>query len=69
LDPPLYEAPKRSVEDEDGFNTRQIARLIRKHFDRNRSEMVGVVYVDIGGLSGSAGLLESICCYRLFQIV
>lgn len=43
-----------------GFQTGNIARLTEKHLGKNSSGMLDVIYVDIGGLSGPEGLLESI---------
>ena len=45
----------------DGFKTGALARMKNKHFTQHLSNSIyDVVYVDIGGLSGSEGLLEAI---------
>ena len=53
--------PQVSFEVGNGFKTGEIARLTSKHLSREgRSSVLDVVYVDVGGLSGSEGLLESV---------
>eukprot|EP00571_Detonula_confervacea_P008756 CAMPEP_0172323184 /NCGR_PEP_ID=MMETSP1058-20130122/48082_1 /TAXON_ID=83371 /ORGANISM="Detonula confervacea, Strain CCMP 353" /LENGTH=423 /DNA_ID=CAMNT_0013039125 /DNA_START=9 /DNA_END=1280 /DNA_ORIENTATION=- len=54
-----------SFEVGDGFKTGELARMKEKHFrnkscSSNKDSTYDVVYVDIGGLSGSDGLLEAI---------
>ncbi len=52
--------PLLSFEVGNGFKTGEISRLTNKHLSRVDSLNVDVVYVDIGGLSGSEGLLEAV---------
>jgi hypothetical protein len=53
--------PLLSFEVGNGFKTGEIARLTGKHLRRkDSSRILDVVYVDIGGLSGPEGLLESV---------
>jgi hypothetical protein len=53
--------PHVSFEVGDGFKTGQLVRLKQKHFkNQSSSSIYDVMYVDIGGLSGSEGLLEVI---------
>jgi len=53
--------PLLSFEVGNGFKTGEIARLTGKHLSReDSSRILDVVYVDIGGLSGPEGLLESV---------
>jgi len=56
--------PSIAFEVGDGFKTGQLARMKDKHFvgcdTADDSGIYDVVYVDIGGLSGSEGLLEAI---------
>lgn len=53
--------PYVSFEVGDGFKTGKLVRLKQKHFKNQSSNTIyDVVYVDIGGLSGSEGLLEAI---------
>lgn len=55
--------PLLSFEVGNGFKTGEISRLTNKHLSRvdsSRIRALDVVYVDIGGLSGSEGLLEAV---------
>ena len=53
--------PQLSFEVGDGFKTGSLARMKEKHFGNNTENTnYDVVYVDIGGLSGSEGLLEAV---------
>ncbi|KAL7546039.1 hypothetical protein ACHAWF_009384 [Thalassiosira exigua] len=56
--------PRVSFEVGDGFKIGELARMEARHFaNRDRSDdrrVYDVVYVDIGGLSGSEGLLEAV---------
>lgn len=55
--------PLVSFEVGNGFKTGEVARLTGKHFlnrENSSSRIIDAVYVDIGGLSGAEGLLESL---------
>eukprot|EP00581_Thalassiosira_minuscula_P006683 CAMPEP_0183703050 /NCGR_PEP_ID=MMETSP0737-20130205/938_1 /TAXON_ID=385413 /ORGANISM="Thalassiosira miniscula, Strain CCMP1093" /LENGTH=364 /DNA_ID=CAMNT_0025929749 /DNA_START=496 /DNA_END=1590 /DNA_ORIENTATION=+ len=57
--------PHLSFEVGDGFNTGGLARMRKAHFgdsdcSDNNCSTYDAVYVDIGGLSGSEGLLEAV---------
>lgn len=53
--------PELTFEVGDGFHTGELARMRRNYFgEATSSRTFDVVYVDIGGLSGSEGLLEAL---------
>lgn len=55
--------PLLSFEVGNGFKTGEISRLTNNHLSRvesSKARALDVVYVDIGGLSGSEGLLEAV---------
>ena len=54
--------PNLSFEVGDGFKLAELQRMQTKHFQQSTTNIstYDVVYVDIGGLSGSEGLLEAI---------
>ena len=51
--------PHLQFEVGDGFKTGQLSRMKDLHFG-DKSGNLDVVFVDIGGLSGSEGLLEAV---------
>lgn len=58
----IVKYPHLSFEVGDGFKTGELARMKKEHFENTNysTNIYDVVYVDIGGLSGSEGLLEAI---------